>query len=94
MSYFAYSTWLGRTLHLEDLYIQPFYRYKGVGRLLVQKVMEFARDEGAARVDLECLNWNPASEFYKKLGASDITVCEDWHKYRFSADDIDRLSGC
>lgn len=53
---------------------------------------EYAREERAGRIDLDCLNWNPGSEFYKKLGASDITVCEDWHKFRFQANDIDRLA--
>lgn len=92
MAYFSYSTWIGRSLHLEDLYVQTSYRYKGIGRLFVQKVAEFSRDEGAGRIDLDCLNWNPASEFYKKLGANDITVDGDWHKYRFNGDDIHRLA--
>lgn len=38
LAYFSYSTWVGRSLHLEDLYVQPFYRFKGVGRLIIQKV--------------------------------------------------------
>lgn len=92
LAYFSYSTWVGRSLHLEDLYVQPFYRFKGVGRLVIQKVAEYAREERAGRIDLDCLNWNPGSEFYKKLGANDITVCEDWHKFRFQANDIDRLA--
>lgn len=72
--------------------MQPINRYKGVGRLIIQKVAEFAREERVARLDLHCLNWNPGVEFYKKLGASDITVCEDWHLFRLSDHDIDRLS--
>ena len=92
--YFGYSTWVGRTLHLEDLYVQPFYRYKGVGRTLIGKIAQFAREERTARLDLHCLNWNPGAEFYKKLGASDITVCEDWHLFRFLPCDLDRLADC
>lgn len=92
MCYFSYSTWVGRSLFLEDLYVQPFYRFKGLGRMIIQKVAEYAREERASRMELHCLNWNPGSEFYKKLGASDITVSEDWHYYRFKDHDIDRLA--
>lgn len=94
VSYFGYSTWVGRSLFLEDLYIQPYYRYKGVGRMVIQKVAEYAREERVARLDLHCLNWNPGVEFYKKLGAVDITSCEDWHLLRLTDNDIDRLAEC
>lgn len=90
--YFAYSTWVGRSLFLEDLYVQPFYRFKGIGKKLIAKVAGYAREEQASRLELHCLGWNPGAEFYKKLGASDLTVCEDWHYYRFKDEDLDRLA--
>lgn len=79
---------------LEDLYVQPFYRYKGVGKLIVRRVAEYAQEEQCKRIDLHCLNWNPGVEFYKKLGAADITICEDWHFFRLKECDISRLAEC
>jgi GNAT superfamily N-acetyltransferase len=68
--YISYSTWRGRCLYLEDLYIQPKYRRDGFGQNLFSKLLEEAKELGVKRMDWQVLEWNePAIEFYKKIGA-------------------------
>lgn len=68
--YISYSTWYGRSLYLEDIYIEPNYRRFGIGRELFLILVEEAKKMGAKRMDWQVLDWNtPAIEFYKSLGA-------------------------
>lgn len=74
--YFRFSTWKGRTLHLEDLVVKESMRGKGVGTALYRKVMEFAAEEGVKRVNWVVLDWNtPAIKFYEQTGA---TILSNW----------------
>lgn len=75
--YFRYSTWKGRTLHLEDLIVRENKRGTGLGSALYKKVIEFAKEQGVKRTEWVVLDWNtPAIDFYKRSGA---TVLTDWH---------------
>ncbi|MFD1094725.1 GNAT family N-acetyltransferase [Salegentibacter chungangensis] len=74
--YFRYSTWKGKTVHLEDLIVREAYRGKGLGNALYTKVIEYAEEAGVKRTEWVVLDWNtPAKEFYERSGA---TVFEDW----------------
>lgn len=69
--YFAYSTWKGKCLYLEDFYLKPESRRLGWGIKLFQKVKDIAIQEQVKRMDWQVLEWNtPAIEFYKKVGAN------------------------
>ncbi len=69
--YFAYSTWKGKCLYLEDFYLKPESRRAGWGLKLFQKVKNVAIQEQVKRMDWQVLEWNtPAIEFYKKVGAT------------------------
>ena len=83
LCYFAYSTWQGNSLFLNSVYVQPAYRRKSVGRLLMGQVSQYAREEKVNRMDLHCPKDNPACEFFKSLGGNDITIDEKWHLFRF-----------
>ncbi|MGG5505671.1 MULTISPECIES: N-acetyltransferase family protein [unclassified Myroides] len=75
--YYRYSTWKGKTIHLEDLIVTEQARGTGAGLALYKKVIEIAKEEQVKRVEWVVLNWNtPAIDFYKKTGA---TVLEDWY---------------
>ncbi len=79
--YFRYSTWKGKTVHLEDLVVEKAYRGKGLGMALYRKVMEYAQEQGVKRIEWAVLDWNePAIRFYKKTGA---TVMRDWDTVHF-----------
>ena len=68
--YPRYSTWKGRTIHLEDFIVKEAFRGCGIGQLLFDAVVEEARKFGAKRLEWLVLDWNePALRFYKKLGA-------------------------
>lgn len=74
--YYRFSTWKGRTIHLEDLIVKEAKRSKGIGEALYKKVMEYAHDRGLKRVSWEVLDWNTdAIRFYERSGAS---IVKDW----------------
>nr|WP_196886909.1 GNAT family N-acetyltransferase [Aureivirga sp. CE67] len=74
--YPRYSTWKGKTIHLEDLIVRESKRKFGVGKKLYNKVLEYAKNEGVRRVEWVVLDWNQnAIDFYEKSGA---TVFDDW----------------
>jgi len=76
MVYYRFSTWKGRTLHLEDLIVKEAYRGKGFGEALYKKVMQFAYDQGLKRVAWDVLDWNKgAIRFYERSGAN---IVKDW----------------
>ena len=68
--YISYSTWKGKSLYLEDLFVIPDRRKDGVGGLLFDKVVETAKRWKVKRMDWKGLDWNePALNFYKKKEA-------------------------
>ena len=65
-----YSTWAGRGLFLEDLFVREAFRRRGIGKALLAAVARVAVDEHGYGIHWEVLNWNaPAIELYKELGA-------------------------
>jgi len=74
--YYRYSTWKGKTIHLEDLIVKEDKRGTGAGSALYKEVLKFAKKEGVRRVEWVVLNWNQhAIEFYERSGA---TILQDW----------------
>lgn len=68
--YPRYSTWKGRTIHLEDFVVKEEFRKHGIGQLLFDAVKQEAINFGAKRLEWLVLNWNePALKFYRKNGA-------------------------
>ena len=86
----TFSTFVGRPgLYLEDLYVRPNMRGKGVGTLLLQHVARLARGRGCGRLEWSVLNWNkPAIRFYEALGAR---AMDDWTVYRLTDDHLSKL---
>lgn len=74
--YPRYSTWKGKTLHLEDLIVSEQHRGKGIGLALYQAFIQEAVKQNVRRVEWVVLDWNqPAIDFYEKSGA---VVLNDW----------------
>ena len=86
-----YSTFLARRgLYLEDLFVFPEWRGRGVGRRLLSHLADIAVSRGCGRMEWSVLNWNePAIAFYRKLGAQALA---DWTVYRLSGDPLARLA--
>lgn len=75
--YFRYSTWKGRTVHLEDLVVRKQKRGTGLGGALYKRVIAYALEKGVKRCEWVVLDWNqPAIDFYKRSGA---IVFENWN---------------
>ncbi|KAJ9586448.1 hypothetical protein L9F63_019912, partial [Diploptera punctata] len=90
--YYIYSTWKGKSLYLEDLYVTPSCRGQGLGSALFNRVTKRAIESDCNRLDFSVLNWNPAQEFYKAKGAKDITEEEGWHHYRLEREAMEKLA--
>ncbi|MGN6472488.1 MAG: GNAT family N-acetyltransferase [Mycobacteriales bacterium] len=76
-----YSTWTGKHgIYLEDLFVRPAARGTGLGKALLLKLVEIAKERGYARVEWAVLDWNtPAMDFYRSLGAKPM---DDWTVWR------------
>ncbi len=84
--YFRFSTWVGKTVHLEDLMVREEMRGKGVGNLLFKEVMKYALEHKVKRVNWMVLGWNKgAIKFYERSGA---TVMDDWWQVKMDEQGI------
>jgi len=86
-----FSTFLGRPgLYIEDLYVRPAARRRGVGRRLLARLAALARERGCGRMEWSVLNWNePAIRFYRSLGARPL---EEWQVYRLTGEALEALA--
>jgi GNAT superfamily N-acetyltransferase len=89
--FFNYSTWRGRPgIHLEDLFVRPPFRGKGIGKALLIKVAEVAVANKCARFQWDVLEWNQtAIDFYHSLGAMSMS---EWRIMRVSGDTLAALA--
>jgi GNAT superfamily N-acetyltransferase len=86
----VYSTWKGRSMHLEDLFVRPRFRGRGIGKALLTKVAAVSVERGCARFFWHVLDWNtPAIEFYQSLGAVPLT---DWTRMEISGEPLRALA--
>jgi GNAT superfamily N-acetyltransferase len=85
-----YSTWRGSGLHLEDLFIRPEFRSRGIGKALLARVARIAVDEERVFMRWEVLDWNqPAIEIYKALGADFL---DDWRSVLLLTENLKKLA--
>jgi GNAT superfamily N-acetyltransferase len=87
----TYSTFLASPgLYLEDLFVLEEHRGKGIGRALLARVAQIARERKCGRVDWTVLAWNErAIDFYKRLGAA---IYSDWRICRLSGTELETLA--
>jgi GNAT superfamily N-acetyltransferase len=74
--YYRYSTWKGKTIHLEDLIVKESKRGSGAGFALYSEIIQQGKRDNVRRIEWNVLDWNtPAIDFYEKTGAK---VLDDW----------------
>jgi GNAT superfamily N-acetyltransferase len=85
--FFSYSTWRGRPcLYLEDLFVRPVFRRRGLGLALLRELARIALEERCDRFVWQVLDWNtPAIDFYESLGARPL---REWITMRLEGDAI------
>lgn len=84
--FFAYFTWVGKSLYLDDLYVKTQYRGKGIGTKLLTKIFKLAKDENCGRLRWQVLNWNiNALKMYEKAGAK---IDNEWSNCDFDFEQI------
>ena len=81
--FFNYSTFLARPgLYLEDLFVQPGFRGRGLGKALLLHLAKLANQRGCGRMEWAVLDWNqPAIDFYQSLGA---VAKDEWTIFRLT----------
>jgi GNAT superfamily N-acetyltransferase len=89
--FYNYSTWRGHAgIYLEDLFVRPHFRGKGIGKSLLSAVAAIAHAEGCPRLEWAVLDWNqPAIDFYNALGA---TPMSEWTTMRVSGQTLAQLA--
>lgn len=89
--FFNYSTWKGRPgVYLEDIYVEPEFRGRGIGKALLKRVAAFAVERGCERLQWEVLDWNtPAIDFYRAMGAEFL---DEWRNVRVSGAPLVQLA--
>jgi GNAT superfamily N-acetyltransferase len=86
-----YSTFLGQPgIYLEDLFVKPESRGRGIGKALVAHLAKLARERGCGRLEWAVLDWNtPSINFYKSLGAVPLS---DWIVFRLTGEALEKLT--
>jgi GNAT superfamily N-acetyltransferase len=86
----VYSTWRGRAMHLEDLFVRPRFRGQGIGRALLERVAAIAVERKCVILFWHVLDWNtPAIDFYKTLGAEPL---DEWTRMRVQGEALQKLA--
>lgn len=87
--YYRYSTWKGKTIHLEDLIVTEKMRGSGLGFALYSKILEQGKKDKVRRIEWAVLDWNkPAIDFYIKSGAK---ILDDWRVVQMDEKGINKF---
>lgn len=91
LCFYNFSTFLGkRGIYIEDLFVDPDYRGKNIGKALMQKVAKQAIAEDCGRVEWQVLDWNqPSIDFYEKMNARNKS---EWLTYQLTGDALKSLA--
>ncbi len=87
----VYSTWRGRSMHLEDLFVRPKFRGRGIGKALLAQVAALSVDRGCRLLYWHVLDWNaPSIAFYQSLGAQTMDA---WKRMRLADEALAAVAG-
>ena len=89
--FYNFSTFLARPgIYLEDLFVDVEHRGKGIGKALLRRLAQIARERGCGRLEWSVLDWNePSIQFYRGLGA---VAKDEWTTYRLAGEALEKLA--
>jgi GNAT superfamily N-acetyltransferase len=89
--FYNFSTFLGqRGIYLEDIYVEPEHRGRGIGSALLKRLARVAKEQNCGRMEWSVLTWNqPSIDFYHRLGA--VTL-DDWRIFRLHGEPLEQMS--
>ncbi|XP_030018821.1 diamine acetyltransferase 2-like [Sphaeramia orbicularis] len=91
--FFSYSSWMGRAVFMEDLYVMPEYRGKGIGKALMSKVAQLGLAAGCHQLNFTVLDWNKSSvDFYLHQGCTDVTTDMGYHYMSCKGEAMEHLA--
>ena len=88
--FYNFSTFLGkRGIYLEDIYVEPEHRGRGIGSALLKRLARVAKEQNCGRMEWSVLTWNqPSIDFYHRLGA--VTL-DNWRIFRLHGEPLEHL---
>ncbi|XP_030648310.1 diamine acetyltransferase 1 [Chanos chanos] len=93
MYYFTYDPWIGKLLYLEDFYVMKEFRGYGIGSEILKLLSETAVKTRCSSMHFIVAEWNKSSiEFYKRRGASDLSLEEGWRLFEISKGSLLKMS--
>ncbi|CAI2329632.1 unnamed protein product [Caenorhabditis sp. 36 PRJEB53466] len=91
--YYAYSTWGGQYIRMEDLYVRPQFRRRGLARTLWKRLAQLAHDNGLSGLEWVVLDWNKdAIALYDTADYVNLTKVEGWYTFRMDPAAISKLA--
>jgi GNAT superfamily N-acetyltransferase len=89
--FYNFSTFAGkRGIYLEDIFVEPEHRGRGIGGALLKRLARIAKEQNCARVEWAVLTWNqPSIDFYHRLGA---TTLDEWRIFRLHGEALVQLA--
>ncbi|XP_048689912.1 thialysine N-epsilon-acetyltransferase-like isoform X1 [Caretta caretta] len=91
LSSFTYSTWKGRNLYVDNLYVQPQFRGQQIGKRLIEKAAQAAVAKGCGQLRMHIAKTNEMG-FLARQGGQDLTAKEGWSLFHFKEDALRRLA--
>ncbi|XP_036380137.1 diamine acetyltransferase 1-like [Megalops cyprinoides] len=93
MYYFTYDPWIGKLLYLEDFYVMKEYRGFGIGSEILKNLSHTAVRTRCSSMHFIVAEWNtPSIEFYKRRGASDLSLKEGWRLFKIDKEHLLKMS--
>lgn len=91
--FLSYSSWKGRAVYMEDLYVMPEFRGKAIGKALMSKVAQLGLAAGCNQLDFTVFDWNkPSLDFYLRQGCFDLTADMGLHCMRCEGEQLEHLA--
>ncbi|KAM9836500.1 thialysine N-epsilon-acetyltransferase [Aulostomus maculatus] len=91
--FYSYSSWKGRAVYMEDLYVMPEFRGKGIGKALMSKVAQLGLAAGCNQLNFTVLDWNKSSlDFYLRQGCLDVTAEMGYHYMSCNGEALQHLA--